>query len=94
MCLVLAFFATAGLWIMLEAEFLALILVLVYVGAVLTLFLFVVMMLNLDRDLKREGFSKYLPFALLITLLMLGHYLWQLVLNNLVSMNNTSSRLK
>ena len=64
--LVLAFFASSVLWILVEAEFLALILVLVYVGAVMTLFLFVVMMLNLDISPKKEGFVKYLPFGLLV----------------------------
>ncbi|MEM1243784.1 MAG: NADH-quinone oxidoreductase subunit J [Pseudomonadota bacterium] len=63
--LILAFFASAALWIMLEAEFLALILVLVYVGAVMTLFLFVVMLLNLST-MKLKGFVRYLPFGVLI----------------------------
>src|SRR5579883_48109 len=62
--LVLAFFAMSGIWILLDAEFLALILVLVYVGAVMTLFLFVVMMLNIDWAGKREGFVRYLPFEI------------------------------
>jgi NADH-quinone oxidoreductase subunit J len=70
--LVLAFFAMGGIWILLSAEFLALILVLVYVGAVMTLFLFVVMMLNLDKEVLREGFVRYLPFAALIVLLVMG----------------------
>lgn len=70
--LVLTFFATAGLWILLHAEFLALVLVLVYVGAVMTLFLFVVMMLSVSRLGTREGFVRYLPLCALIVLLMLG----------------------
>jgi len=70
--LVLTFFATAGLWILLHAEFLALILVLVYVGAVMTLFLFVVMMLSVSRLGTREGFVRYLPLCALIVLLMIG----------------------
>lgn len=70
--LVFAFFAMAGIWVLLSAEFLALILVLVYVGAVMTLFLFVVMMLNLDLEKKRESFVRYLPFAILIVFLMLA----------------------
>ncbi len=61
--LVLAFFTAAGLWILLEAEFLAITLVLVYVGAVMVLFLFVVMMLDVNLDKLREGFWKALPFA-------------------------------
>jgi NADH-quinone oxidoreductase subunit J len=72
--LVLAFVASAGLWILLEAEFLALILVIVYVGAVMTLFLFVVMMLNLEKDqLKTTLFSwKQVPFFLLVILMILA----------------------
>lgn len=66
--LVLTFFAMAALWILLQAEFLALILVLVYVGAVMTLFLFVVMMLRVNIVRFREGFIRYLPFAVLILL--------------------------
>ena len=54
----------------LHAEFLSLILLLVYVGAVMTLFLFVVMMLNIDRAQKSGGFVRYLPFALLLSILM------------------------
>lgn len=61
--LVLAFFTSAGLWLMLEAEFLAITLVLVYVGAVMVLFLFVVMMLDINLDRLREGFWDYLPVA-------------------------------
>lgn len=70
--LVLAFFASAGLWLLLEAEFLALILVLVYVGAVMTLFLFVVMMLNVDVLEQRRGFVSYLPIAVCVALLVAG----------------------
>jgi NADH-quinone oxidoreductase subunit J len=70
--LVLAFFAMAGIWILLSAEFLALILVLVYVGAVMTLFLFVVMMLNIDKEVKREGFVRYFPIAAFIVVLVVG----------------------
>lgn len=70
--LVLTFFATAGLWILLHAEFLALILVLVYVGAVMTLFLFVVMMLSVSRISLKEGFVRYLPFAAIVVLLVVG----------------------
>jgi NADH-quinone oxidoreductase subunit J len=70
--LVLAFFASAGLWLLLEAEFLALVLVLVYVGAVMTLFLFVVMMLNLDTAPQQEGFVQYLPLGILVLVLVLA----------------------
>ncbi len=68
--LVLAFFNGAGLWMMLEAEFLSIALVLVYVGAVMVLFLFVVMMLNVDLARLREGFWKHLPLGLGVGLLM------------------------
>lgn len=62
--LVLAFFTAAGVWLLLEAEFLAIALVLVYVGAVMVLFLFVVMMLDINLDKLREGFWNALPIAL------------------------------
>lgn len=61
--LVLAFFNVAGIWMLLKAEFLAIVLVLVYVGAVMVLFLFVVMMLDINIDRMREGFWGYLPLA-------------------------------
>ena len=61
----------SGIWLLLHAEFLALILVLVYVGAVMTLFLFVVMMLPIHVVKLREGFVRYLPFAILLILLVL-----------------------
>ena len=68
--LVLAFFTCAGLWLILEAEFLAIALVLVYVGAVMVLWLFVVMMLDVDRAELREGFGSHLPLGLAVTLLI------------------------
>jgi NADH-quinone oxidoreductase subunit J len=61
--LVLAFFNAAGIWLLLKAEFLAIVLVLVYVGAVMVLFLFVVMMLDINIDRMRKGFWGYLPIA-------------------------------
>lgn len=64
--LVLAFFSAAAIWMLLKAEFLAIVLVLVYVGAVMVLFLFVVMMLDIDIDKMREGFWNYFPFAAMI----------------------------
>jgi len=64
--LVLAFFNSAALWLLLEAEFLAIVLVLVYVGAVMVLFLFVVMMLDINIAPMREGFIKYLPLGLAV----------------------------
>ena len=68
--LVLAFFTSAGLWMLLEAEFLAITLVLVYVGAVMVLFLFVVMMLDINLSPMSEGFTKYLPVGLPVAVLI------------------------
>lgn len=68
--LVLAFFTSAGLWLLLEAEFLAITLVLVYVGAVMVLFLFVVMMLDINLDQLREGFWKWFPVGAFLALVM------------------------
>jgi NADH-quinone oxidoreductase subunit J len=70
--LVLAFFTSSVLWILVQAEFLALILVLVYVGAVMTLFLFVVMMLNIDVESAKSHFIRYLPFGLILVAVMVG----------------------
>jgi len=68
--LVLAFFTCAGLWLLMEAEFLAIALVLVYVGAVMVLFLFVVMMLDINVSPLREGFIRYLPVGLSVAALI------------------------
>ena len=62
--LILSFFSAAGLFVLLGAEFLAMLLVVVYVGAVAVLFLFVVMMLDVDFEALRQGFARYLPLAL------------------------------
>lgn len=70
--LVLAFFSASGVWILLQAEFLAIALVLVYVGAVMVLFLFVVMMLDINIDRLREGFWSNLPLALIVALIMVA----------------------
>ncbi|MHB1373511.1 MAG: NADH-quinone oxidoreductase subunit J [Thauera sp.] len=69
--LVLTFFNAGGLWLLLQAEFLAITLVMVYVGAVMVLFLFVVMMLDINLDRLREGFWGYLPVGALVGILML-----------------------
>jgi NADH-quinone oxidoreductase subunit J len=69
--LVLAFFSCAGLWLLLEAEFLALVLVLVYVGAVMTLFLFVVMTLNTDNT-TAPHWGRYLLMGLLLTAILVA----------------------
>lgn len=68
--LVLAFFNAAGIWMLLHAEFLAILLVMVYVGAVMVLFLFVVMMLDIDLVRLRSRFWSYLPLGAMIGLLM------------------------
>jgi NADH-quinone oxidoreductase subunit J len=68
--LVLAFFTAAAIWMLLRAEFLAIVLVLVYVGAVMVLFLFVVMMLDINLDRLREGFWSYLPLGATVGVLM------------------------
>ncbi|THF66916.1 NADH-quinone oxidoreductase subunit J [Pseudothauera nasutitermitis] len=68
--LVLAFFTAGGIWLLLQAEFLAIVLVMTYVGAVMVLFLFVVMMLDINLDRLREGFWGYLPVGALIGILL------------------------
>ncbi|WP_026330093.1 NADH-quinone oxidoreductase subunit J [Caldimonas manganoxidans] len=68
--LVLAFFNAAGVWMLLQAEFLAIALVLVYVGAVMVLFLFVVMMLDVNVDALRQNFWKHFPIAGLVGVLI------------------------
>ncbi len=71
LALVLTFFSAACLWMLAEAEFLALALVVVYVGAVMVLFLFVVMMLDVDLEPMREGFIRYLPVGIGAAVIML-----------------------
>lgn len=70
--LVLAFFNMAGLWLLLQAEFLAIALVMVYVGAVMVLFLFVVMMLDINIERMRRGFWSNLPLGMLVGVLLVG----------------------
>ena len=70
--LIVAFFNAAGLMLLVGAEFIAMLLVIVYVGAVAVLFLFVVMMLNIDFATLRSGFTKNLPFGLMIALVLLA----------------------
>jgi NADH-quinone oxidoreductase subunit J len=70
--LIIAFFNSAGLFILLGAEFLAMILVVVYVGAVAVLFLFVVMMLDVDFAELRQGFLQYLPVGALVGMILLA----------------------
>src|SRR6056297_48649 len=68
--LVLCFFSAACIWLLLEAEFMAITLVLVYVGAVMVLFLFVVMMLDINLTQLKAGFARYLPVGVLVALAM------------------------
>ncbi len=70
--LVLCFVTSAALWLLIEAEFLAIVLVLVYVGAVMVLFLFVVMMLNVNVERVRSGFTRHVWLGVLVTLLVIG----------------------
>ncbi|MEJ2181096.1 MAG: NADH-quinone oxidoreductase subunit J [Gammaproteobacteria bacterium] len=70
--LVLTFVSTSAIWLLMEAEFLAITLVLVYVGAVMVLFLFVVMMLDINLAVLKEGFAKYLPVGIVVALLMIA----------------------
>ena len=77
--LVLAFVQSAALWLLIEAEFLAIALVLVYVGAVMVLFLFVVMMLDINVEELRKGFTRYLPLGVAVALIVvveIGHVIW------------------
>ncbi len=69
--LVLTFFSAACVWLLAEAEFLAIALIVVYVGAVMVLFLFVVMMLDINQERVREGFIRFLPVGIVVALVML-----------------------
>ena len=73
--LVVCFVSSAAIWLLIEAEFLAVVLVLVYVGAVMVLFLFVVMMLDIDVARMREGYVRYLPVGLVVAVVMLAEML-------------------
>ena len=81
--LIFAFFNTAGLFVMLGAEFAAMILVIVYVGAVAVLFLFVVMMLNINFAELRQGFLSYLPMGLMVAVVLFAELVlvcyWSLI---------------
>jgi len=74
--LVVAFFASAVLWMLMQAEFLSLVLIFVYVGAVMTLFLFVVMMLRTDPEESTVNFARYYPLALLVLVILVGTALY------------------
>jgi NADH-quinone oxidoreductase subunit J len=86
--LVLAFFTSAGIWIQLRAEFLAIALVLVYVGAVMVLFLFVVMMLDINLTRLRAGFWSYLPLGALVALLLVAEMALLLVANGYFTLDS------
>ena len=70
--LVLAFVTSAVLWLLLEAEFLAVVLVLVYVGAVMVLFLFVIMMLDINVERLKEGYTRYAPLGALVAFVVVA----------------------
>jgi NADH-quinone oxidoreductase subunit J len=72
--LILTFFSSAGLFVLMGAEFLAMLLIVVYVGAVAVLFLFVVMMLDIDFAELKQGFLTYLPFGGLLALILFGQF--------------------
>src|SRR5688572_33037457 len=77
--LVVCFMTSAALWLLIEAEFLAIVLVLVYVGAVMVLFLFVVMMLDINVEELRKGFTRYLPLGIgvaLVVVVEIAHVIW------------------
>ena len=74
--LVLSFFTSAALWLLMEAEFLGIVLVLVYVGAVMVLFLFVVMMLDVNVAQLREGFTRYAPLGAVVAGIMIIEILY------------------
>ncbi len=76
--LILAFFSSSAIWIMLEAEFLGVTLILVYVGAVMVLFLFVIMMLDINIDIMREGFIRYLPVGLVVAVIVAAEMIYVL----------------
>ncbi len=85
--LVLTFFTSACIWLLAEAEFLAIVLVLVYVGAVMVLFLFVVMMLDIRTAPLREGFIRYLPVGLFVAALMAVQMLTVLTVKGVFEMD-------
>ena len=72
MLLILSFFSVASLWLLLEAEFLAITLILVYVGAVMVLFLFVIKMLNIDQSTIRAKFTTYLPLGIFVSMVVIA----------------------
>ena len=84
--LVYAFFNSAVLWMLMQAEFLSLVLIFVYVGAVMTLFLFVVMMLNINIENLRRSRMKYLPIGILMTALIVGIVIYVVMPEHYISL--------
>lgn len=80
--LVLAFFTSSVLWMLLEAEFLSIVLVLVYVGAVMVLFLFVVMMLDINSEELRTGFTKFAPIGIVVALVIVAELVTVFLVRN------------
>lgn len=89
--LVLTFISSSVLWILVEAEFLALILVLVYVGAVMTLFLFVVMMLDIDTESLHSNMLRYLPIGFIVVALLVSLLLVSIPSGSFVSNSKTTT---
>ncbi len=83
--LVLSFVATSGLWLLAQAEFLAITLVLVYVGAVMVLFLFVVMMLDVELNAKKQKLVRYFPLAILVALTFVAVLIFAFLKDALIS---------
>ena len=80
--LILSFITSGFLWLLLEAEFLAIVLILVYVGAVMVLFLFVIMMLNINNEREKSSFNSLAPFALFIGLIIAAELITLIWINS------------
>ena len=87
--LILSFITSGFLWLLLEAEFLAIVLILVYVGAVMVLFLFVIMMLNINKETEKSSFNSVAPFAVFIGLIIVAELITIIWINS--SQFSTSS---
>ena len=80
--LILSFITSGFLWLLLEAEFLAIVLILVYVGAVMVLFLFVIMMLNINNEKEKSSFNSLAPFALFVGLVIAAELITLIWINS------------
>jgi NADH-quinone oxidoreductase subunit J len=89
--LVLCFFSTAVLWMLCETEFLSIVLILVYIGAVMVLFLFVIMMLDIKVSFMKEGFIKYLPLGISISILFIVGIVYSITYNAIISCKTFAS---